>query len=144
MYEVRAATSADAHAVQDIFAWCIATADWLPEQVRAAVDFAHVSAGEVVHVAVAHNGAVLGFVSVFTPESFVHHLYVHPDAQGCGIGRLLLSSLEQWLCVPWRLKCVRANQRALDFYLGLGWREVACGESEDGPYAVLEWGDGGP
>ena len=137
--EVRAATATDASAIQAIFAAGVATADWLPTQARTALDFAHSSANEVVHVAVAHNGEVLGFVSVQPCEAFVHHIYVHADAQRRGVGRLLLASLESWLRVPWRLKCVRANQRACAFYIALGWREVATGESEHGPYVVLEW-----
>ena len=100
MYEVRAATMIDARAVQSIYAICIANAEWLPEQARAALDFAHSSVGEIVHVATARNGEVLGFVSVQAKESFVRHLYVRPGVRSRGIGRLLLSSLEPWLSVP--------------------------------------------
>jgi L-amino acid N-acyltransferase YncA len=142
MYEVRRAKAIDAQAVQNIYAHCISTADWLPEQARAAVDFAQSSIGELVHVATTPNGEVVGFISVQPSESFVHHLYVRYDARGKGVGRqLLLSllSLQPWLAAPWRLKCVRANQRALAFYIRFGWYEVTTGESEHGPYAVLEW-----
>jgi GNAT superfamily N-acetyltransferase len=140
MYKVRPAKGIDAQAVQRIYASCISTAHWLPEQARAAVDFAQSSVGELVHVAVASNGEVVGFISVLASESFVHHLYVHHEARGKGVGRQLLLSLQPWLTAPWRLKCVRANQRALAFYIRFGWREVATGESEHGAYAVLEWG----
>ena len=142
MYKVRSAKAIDAQAVQRIYASCISTADWLPEQARAAVDFAQSSVGELVYVATTSNGEVVGFISVQPSESFVHHLYVHRDARGRGVGRqLLLSllSLQPWLAAPWRLKCVRANQRALDFYISFGWCEVASGESEHGSCAVLEW-----
>jgi ribosomal protein S18 acetylase RimI-like enzyme len=139
MYEVRPAKTADAQAVQNIYASCISTADWLPEQVRAAVDFAQSSVGELVNVATASNGEIVGFISVQPSESFVHHLYVHADYRGEGVGRQLLLSLQPSLSVPWRLKCIRANQRAFDFYIRFGWCEVASGESEHGHYAVLEW-----
>ncbi len=139
MIDVRPATTADADAVQRIYANCIANADWLPASARSAVDFAQASVGELVYVAIGQDGEIVGFVSVYAPESFVHHLYIVPSARGQGVGRCLLSSLEQWLAAPWRLKCVRANQDAFDFYMQLGWREVACGESEHGAYVLLEW-----
>jgi [ribosomal protein S5]-alanine N-acetyltransferase len=140
---IRAATVADMFAVQNIFAACIGSAEWLPEPSRLQTDFARVSAGERQYVAAsdgkAGNGDVLGFVSVQPQESFVHHLYVHPDFCGQGVGRALLTSLESWLLTPWRLKCVRTNHRALAFYAARGWCEVGKGESADGTYAVLEW-----
>ncbi len=139
VFRVRVATTADANELRDIFELCVCTADWLPVQARNGVDFAQSSAGETIHVAISRNGHVVGFVSVQAAESFLHHLFVHPTFQGKGVGRLLLSSLESWLAVPWRLKCVRANHLALRFYIGRGWREVGAGESADGRYAVLEW-----
>jgi hypothetical protein len=36
------------------------------------------------------------------------------------------------------LKCLRANVEAGAFYRGGGWKEVASGEGDDGPFAVLE------
>lgn len=138
MIDVRPATSADTDAVQRIYAASVGKAEWLPEHARLATDFGAASEGEVVHVAATNGGEVLGFVSVQPEASFVHHLFVRADAQSQGIGRRLLVSLEPWLPVPWRLKCVRANQPALAFYGELGWREVASGESEHGAYAVLE------
>jgi GNAT superfamily N-acetyltransferase len=139
MYEVRPAKAIDARALQSIYASCISKADWLPEHARVAVDFAQSSVGELVHVAAASNGEVAGFISVQPTESFIHHLYVHRETRGKGVGRQLLLSLQPWLAAPWRLKCVRANHRALAFYIRVGWREIGAGESEHGPYAVLEW-----
>jgi GNAT superfamily N-acetyltransferase len=143
IHHVRAATPADIVAMQNIFAACIGGAGWLPASSRLQTDFARVSAGEIQYVATAgdevRNGDVLGFISVQPQESFVHHLYVHPDFCGRGVGRALLTSLQTWLPSPWRLKCVRANRRALAFYAARGWREVGKGESADGAYAILEW-----
>ena len=111
MYEVRPAKAIDARAVQSIYASCISTANWLPERARIEVDFAQASVGELVHVATAPSGEVVGFISVQPSESFVHHLYVHHEARGKGVGRQLLLSLQPWLSTPWRLKCVRANRQ---------------------------------
>jgi RimJ/RimL family protein N-acetyltransferase/GNAT superfamily N-acetyltransferase len=143
MHHIRAAMAADMFAVRNIFAACISGAEWLPGPSRLQTDFARVSAGELQYVATvggkAGSGEALGFISVQPQESFVHHLYVHPDFCGQGVGRALLTSLESWLPTPWRLKCVRTNHRALDFYAARGWSEVGEGESADGAYAVLEW-----
>jgi GNAT superfamily N-acetyltransferase len=136
MHKVRPFIAADAPAVQRIYEMCISTAEWLPERARKAVDFARASVGERVHVATAPDGEVVGFISVQPSRAFVHHLYIHPDARCKGVGRQLLLSLEPRL---WRLKCVRANARAIAFYLRFGWREIEAGESEHGAYALLEW-----
>lgn len=114
------------------------SAAWLPKQARV-TNFAASSEGEHVYVASSQDGRVIGFISVYVEESFVHHLHVHAGFRNKGVGRLLLASLQDWLPAPWRLKCVRKNRRALDFYLRNDWREVSCGESEDGAYAILEW-----
>ncbi|WP_050465944.1 GNAT family N-acetyltransferase [Herbaspirillum autotrophicum] len=138
MLTVGAAVPSDARAIQDIFQANMASAEWLLEKARV-TDFAKSSEGEHVYVASLPDGTVAGFVSVYVEDSFVHHLHVHSGLRNKGVGRLLLRSLQNWLPAPWRLKCVRKNRGALDFYLRNDWREVGCGESEDGAYAVLEW-----
>ena len=84
------------------------------------------------------DGAILGFISVWEPDHFIHHLFVHPDHQRQGIGQLLLSSLYSWLALPYRLKCVAKNQVALAFYEKNGWVEVGRGVGEEGDYLLLE------
>jgi GNAT superfamily N-acetyltransferase len=75
---------------------------------------------------------------VWESGAFIHHLYVRTGSRGKGIAKQLLNSLATRLPKPWKLKCVRANEIALAFYLDHGWLEVSSGVSEDGPYAVLE------
>lgn len=139
MLAIRPATGRDAVAIQEIYATCVSGADWLPAAARAAVDFAQVSVGETVHVAVTPDGDIQGFVSVQVQQPFIHHLYVRPGARAKGVGRQLLASLRPWLPTPWQLKCVRANLQALAFYRRLGWQEVGAGAAEHGPYVVLAW-----
>ena len=71
-------------------------------------------------------------------DAFIHHLYVRNGSRQKGIGKQLLDALSSRLPRPWRLKCVRANDGALAFYLDHGWREISSGVGEDGPYSVLE------
>jgi GNAT superfamily N-acetyltransferase len=135
MITVRPAISDDCAAVQAIYELGVSGAAWLPESAKQNTIFADVAGGEVVYVA--EVGVVVGFVSVQPSDSFVHHLYVHPDARRKAVGQALLNSLRPWLPQPWRLKCVRENIGALKFYLRNGWTEVGLGESEQGSFVVL-------
>lgn len=138
-FTVRAAESADAAAIQEIFAANISAAEWLPPDARLHTDFSQVSGGEAIFVAVAADGAIAGFVAVQTEVAFIHHLHVRPGARGKGAGSALLDALGGWLPPPWRLKCVEANHAALAFYYRKGWVRVASGHAGEGRYELLEW-----
>ncbi|MDB6135168.1 MAG: family acetyltransferase [Verrucomicrobiales bacterium] len=57
-------------------------------------DFDAQREGEVIRLAEdASTGQPLGFISVWTPERFIHHLFVDPDRLGQGVGRRLLDDL---------------------------------------------------
>ncbi len=140
-FAIRRALPADALPLQRLFHDCRARADWLPTKVRFEANLVEESKGETILVAIEDSGEVLGFVSVWEPESFVHHLYVRPDRMRIGIGRALLHSLKDFLPFPWRLKCPPGNVAALAFYARLGWRQIRAGGSEWGPYFLLEYGE---
>jgi GNAT superfamily N-acetyltransferase len=139
MVTIRPATAADFGVMQTIYARSISEATWLPESAKHSPVFADVSVGELVYVAVTASDVVIGLVSVQLADSFIHHLYVHPDARGGSVGRALLASLNTWLPQPWRLKCVHQNSEALKFYRRGGWDEVGSGESEHGSFVVLSF-----
>lgn len=96
------------------------------------------AAGEDILVA-EKNGEIVGFISVWRPESFVHHLFVQTDDQRQGIGGDLLDAAVARYPLPLRLKCVAANGPAVAFYRKKGWREVSRDFSEDGAYLLFEW-----
>ncbi|HDZ9270902.1 TPA: GNAT family N-acetyltransferase, partial [Vibrio cholerae] len=61
-------------------------------------------------------GNVVGFISIWEPDNFVHHLYLATEYQGQGVGSMLLN------CAKMKygnlsLKCMVQNQKALNFYL---------------------------
>ena len=139
MLEIRPATSDDGPHLSQLFLlvrrqtfpWCS------PDSFRLD-DFYLETEGETVFVAQEDGCLALGFVSVWTPDSFVHHLFVAPGQQGRGTGSALLDSLESWLPRPYRLKCLVANSAAFSFYLNRGWKELdraGCGLDE---YAFME------
>lgn len=85
-------------------------------------------------------GEVIGFVSWWPPDNFVHNLFVAPSAVRRGIGTMLLESCLARIGRPARLKCQSRNIGALAYYAAKGWREVGRGESDEGEYLLLQFG----
>ncbi len=102
-------------------------------------DFEKETAGEVVFVAEDGGGRLLGFISVWEPERFVHHLYIAPGELRRGIGKQLLASLSSWLPLPYQLKCKVKNEAACAFYRKNCWVEKGRDTDEQGEYLVLEF-----
>lgn len=92
--------------------------------------------GEEIHVA-RLGDEIVGFVSVWVPENFIHHLYVAPRHQSAGIGSALLQVCAARYGLPLSLKCDVCNSRAQRFYRKLGWRPGAAGVGEYGPWEHL-------
>ncbi|WP_372724344.1 GNAT family N-acetyltransferase [Novipirellula sp.] len=137
--QVRQAEIGDQIDLERIYSDSISLAAWLPDSVRRSViSFAADSEGEIVHVASDAVNKVQGFISVWQPESFIHHLYVAPSFQQQGVGTMLLQSLDTWLPRPWRLKCTQANEAAFAFYKKRGWNVIEPGQSDHGPYWLMQ------
>lgn len=134
---IRDAETADLDACARIFAagqqeiLPEAPATWSPADFAAAVD------GEHLIVAVAGDGEVAGFLSLFRPERFVHFLHVRRDRRGLGIGRLLLAHARHSAEGPLELKCLLDNTRALAFYRLLGWTEIEREPAAAPPFVRL-------
>jgi GNAT superfamily N-acetyltransferase len=136
--DVRPFVESDRLALELIYRDCRLEAAWLPPAVRDRSNFTRDTEGEALLVAVGNNNEPEGFISVWEPESFIHHLYVRSSARRRGVGERLLNSLNGRIPKPWRMKCVCANTEAFKFYLKRGWKQVSSGTSEDGPFATLE------
>lgn len=108
-----------------------------PVETRDTAAFHRSTAGEELSVATL-SGRVIGFISVYWLENFIHSLYVHPAAQGQGAGQALLAAAQarvDWL----ELKVGTGNAAALGFYRRRGWVEAGQGEGELGPWLRLRW-----
>jgi ribosomal protein S18 acetylase RimI-like enzyme len=79
---------------------------------------------------------IAGFVSLWQPTNFIHHLYIDPKHQGAGIGKALLGFCQEEFGLPLSLKCVQANIHACQFYEGLGWVTKSTGIGTDGSYNI--------
>jgi ribosomal protein S18 acetylase RimI-like enzyme len=126
----------DAEPCRRIFeaAWQVARPD-RPRQVGPD-EFGRLILGERVTVA-ERGGEVVGFVALYAPEAFVHHLYVSPAWHGRGVGRALLAHAVAEAGGAASLKVMAANAGARAFYARLGWAETDRGEDEWGDWLLL-------
>jgi GNAT superfamily N-acetyltransferase len=138
MFEVRPFKETDRLALEAIYRDCRSEAVWLPPAAKERAKFSTDTRDEMILVAVGCTDEPEGFVSVWEPEGFIHHLYVRSCSRRKGIGVALLQALEARMPEPWRIKCLRANSAATALYRVHGWKEVSSGVSEDGAFALLE------
>ncbi len=101
-------------------------------------DFDRDTKGEKIWVAANATNPV-GFISVWEPENFIHHLFVHPKATGQGIGSALLKKCLHNIGRPAALKCDDQNSKARDFYLSKEWKKISVGNGPDGKYLLMHF-----
>ncbi|WP_141502939.1 GNAT family N-acetyltransferase [Paenibacillus luteus] len=80
---------------------------------------------------------ILGFASLYLPDDFIHHLFVHPDFSGKGVGGQLVNASLVKMNKPVRLKCISENQKAMKFYEHNGWKKVVEEGSSKEKYWVM-------
>ena len=128
----------DVHVLKDIYLQTRAeNFQWLNETDLKVGDFEGDTEGEKIWVAELH-GQVVGFISVWEPDNFIHHLFVLPKFSGKKIGSALLATCLEIIGRPAQLKCVSANSGALRFYRAKGWQTISRGVSSDGEYQLMQ------
>ena len=110
---------------------------WLDSSEFQLDDFEKHTQGEYILVAI-FDDIPIGFISIWTPTNFIHHLYVDQQYQSKGIGTQLLKAAIDKINLPLTLKCLENNTKAIDFYKRKGFTEKEKGESEHGIYIVFE------
>jgi len=122
---IRAANEQDYPALRAIFLESRRQSfHWANREEMALADFDKQTVDEYIIVA-EENNELIGFASLYLPENFIHHLFVHPDFFDRGAGGHLLQASFEKMGKPMRLKCVSANERAMKFYEHKGWKKVA-------------------
>lgn len=104
-----------------------------PEENFQLNDYLESVAGEEVWVA-EKNSVIVGFVSMWLQDNFIHNLFVHPTWQNQGIGKSLLKKAETRLKTPMELKVKIENLKACKFYQKHGWQEVTINSNPSEPY----------
>ncbi len=100
-------------------------------------DFDKQTQGEYILSALIDDIPV-GFISIWMPNNFIHHLYVDNAYQGKNIGTQLLKAAIQKTAFPITLKCLVSNTKAINFYLRKGFVEKSKGQSGNGTYILFE------
>jgi ribosomal protein S18 acetylase RimI-like enzyme len=113
-----------------------ATFVWLDSESLQLGDFDAATHDEPILVATIDD-RIVGFVSWWPPENFVHNLFVELAHQQQGIGEQLLAACLKEIGRPATLKCMDKNVRAIGFYERLGWQVVGEGTNADGAYFVM-------
>lgn len=113
------------------------TFSWLDPSEFQLDDFEKYIQGELVLVALIEDVPV-GFISIWEPTNFIHHLYIDQKFQNEGIGTELLKATIEKLTFPITLKCLENNIKAVDFYKRKGFIEKEKGQSEHGSYILFE------
>lgn len=103
------------------------TFTWRPKNWFKAADFLRFAKEETVYVAES-NGQLLGLLSLYAPESFVHCLYVEAEAQGLGVGSALIAHVAKEARGTLSLKVDEPNIRAVVFYQQRGFKERESGD----------------
>ena len=96
---------------------------WRPPGHFRPEDFAMFALDEEVWLA-RMGSALVGILSIFRPENFIHCLYVDPDAQGLGVGRALVAHVRRDIGQPLTLKLDVPNRKAIAFYEATGWERM--------------------
>jgi GNAT superfamily N-acetyltransferase len=156
---IRDAVPADRRQLVRIFLACRQKDfSWLPDDAMCVADFTRALEEERVFVAESGSGRqgmqriqggeagggeipggeILGFLTLWEPGRFIHFLFIHPQYQGNGIANRLVENLFAAYPLPYRLKCLDKNLRALEYYRREGWQEVGRGTDNDGGHRVLE------
>lgn len=86
-------------------------------------DFDRDTEAELIFVAEIEE-TVIGFISLYVPDNFIHCLFVDALYKGQGAGHLLLEKAKHYLEMPMKLKCLSRNTPALAFYEKEGWKKV--------------------
>jgi GNAT superfamily N-acetyltransferase len=104
------------------------------------LDFDKETEGEYVLIAICDNSLV-GFISVWPVDNFIHHLYIDEKYQKKGIGTALLNAALAKTKLPVRLKCIENNIKAVNFYKKNGFVEKGRGTAEEGAFILFELND---
>lgn len=136
MMKIRKCKKSDLRSVFAVYQLARTAACFQQEPAADFQDFKSIVEDEKVYAAV-DGERIIAFISVYPPQSFVHHLYVLPEYRRQGIGEALVECVRDIFDSPLSLKCETANKAALEFYKKTGWNLFDKGSEKDGTEYIL-------
>ena len=136
-YTVRPYAAADHEACAALFSQVMH--ETFPEDdpaIYAADSFTDLTAGEEIWVAEA-GAQIVGLISFWPAEPFVHLLLILPRWRRRGIGSALIQAATGNVAGAVELKCRVENEGAQRFYTALGWKDV--GRTSDGGASYIRY-----
>jgi GNAT superfamily N-acetyltransferase len=135
--KIRAASEFDYPALRQIFLESRRKSFvWANKNEMTLEDFDRQTSEEYIILA-EEDGHIMGFTSLYLPENFIHHLFVHPQFARKGVGSKLLHAAIAKMNKPLTLKCVSQNQIAMQFYENHGWKKAVEEGSPSEKYWVM-------
>src|SRR5260221_14714511 len=107
---------------------------WIDSKKFRLKDFSADIKGESIAVAEEFNRGGVCFVGIWSPEHFIHHLYVLPERHRRGIGKALFDHGLTQIGRPARVKCSRRIRNACGFWARVDWRSGWTGGRSTGDW----------
>lgn len=108
-----------------------------PEELKLS-DFDESTKDELILVALIRN-EIVGFISTWVPDKFIHNLFVLQDYQGKGVGTALVNEAIKRVGLPLTLKCVKSNNKAFNYYKSHNWKIEKEEMGNEGFYYLMKY-----
>ena len=135
---IRSFEEKDRQKLSEIYLLCrIQTFYWTDSSLFTLNDFDAHTRDEDIWVA-EYDDQIAGFMAVWPPGAFIHHLYIDARYRGKGTGQALLALAAQTYPTPLSLKCLIKNEAAVQFYRALNWEVRDSGTDSLGDYYLMQ------
>ncbi len=114
------------------------TFHWIKPETLKLSDFDESTKDELILIALIEN-EIVGFISIWVPEKFIHNLFVLEGFQGRGVGTALVNEAIERVGLPLALKCVKSNTKAFNYYVSHNWKVEKEDMCSEGLYYLMKY-----
>lgn len=101
-------------------------------------DFDNSTKDELILIAYINNN-IVGFISIWEKDNFIHNIFVIKEFRRFGVGKALLNKTIEYRGTPLTLKCVKDNEKSVKFYLSQNWKIEEEVNSPNGNYYLMKY-----